>query len=61
MTTKTNEYRRIDFSKISFAKEPVSMSETLKNVASAPQVSKMKITKAKKDYCNKCVKLETSY
>ena len=61
MSTKANEYNKLDFSKISFANEVISMSEALKNVTPSPSISKIEINKAEKDYTNKCVKLEISY
>ena len=61
MSTNGNKYRRLDFSKINFSKETISMEDALKNVAPVTSTSKIKITKAEKDYDNKCVKLEISY
>ncbi len=61
MIAKANEYRRLDVSKLSFAKETVSIEEALKDVAPVDFISKVDITKAEKDYDNKCVKLEISY
>lgn len=61
MIRKTDGYRRLDFSKIAFADETVTMDDALKNVPSAEPISKIEITKVKKDYDNKCVKLEISY
>lgn len=61
MTTKSNNYRRLDFSKINFDNKTIAMHDALKDVDNTTMVSGIQITKAKKDFDNKCVKLETSY
>ena len=61
MTEKSNEYHRLDFSKISYTKQPISMDSALTDVTPMKFISKIEVTKAEKDYDNKCVKLETSY
>ena len=62
-----SEYRRLDFSKLKFA-GTLSMEEALENktpIEFPDEVisgsKKVSITKAEKDYANKCVKLEISY
>lgn len=61
MAANKNNYCRLDFSKINFAKETVLMSDVLENATSIDIPSKLEITKAKKDFDDKCVKLEISY
>lgn len=61
MNANKDNYRRLDFSKINFTEDTVSMVEALKIVTPVDASSKFKITKAEKDYDNKCVKLEISY
>lgn len=59
------EYRRLNFSKLSFSDDTISYDEVLKNTTpfefSTDVISgqkKIKTTKAEKDYENRCVKLE---
>lgn len=61
-----SEYRKLNFSKIKFG-DTLSMDEALKNVSPIDYPNeiltgnkKVSITKAEKDYVNKCVKLEIS-
>ena len=61
MISKASQYRRLNLDKISFNNVPASTDNVLKNVESIPSVSKINITKAEKDYKNRCVKLEISY
>lgn len=61
MIANKDNYCRLDFSKINFAKDTISMTEALKNVTPVNIPSKFEITKAEKDYDDKCVKLEISY
>ena len=61
MIANKDNYRRLDFSKINFAEDTISMTEALKDVTPINIPSKFEITKAEKDYDNKCVKLEISY
>lgn len=60
-----SEYRRLDFSKLNFSNNIISTEEALKDVTPIqwPEdvlngVKKINITKAEKDYENKCVRLE---
>lgn len=62
-----SEYRKLNLNKLKFA-GTVSMDEALKNVTPINYScdvlngsKKVSITKAEKDYVNKCVKLEISY
>lgn len=60
-----SEYRRLDFSKLNFSDNTISYEEALEN-ATPLEISddimfgrkKINVTKAEKDYENKCVKLE---
>ena len=61
MIANKDNYRKLDFSKINFAEDTISMTEALKDVTPINIPSKFEITKAEKDYDNKCVKLEISY
>ena len=61
MIANKDNYRRLDFSKINFAEDTISMTEALKDVTPINIPSKFETTKAEKDYDNKCVKLEISY
>ena len=69
MSANSQEYRRLDFNKIKHRMSNIiSTEEALKNVTpiqwSEEVLSGTKqivITKAEKDYENKCVKLEISY
>lgn len=62
-----HEYRKLDFSKLTFSDEIISCDDALANVPSF-QLSeniisgekKIKVTTAKKEYGTKCVKLEIS-
>lgn len=62
-----SEYRKLNFNKLKFG-GTLSMDEALKDVTPIDYPDevlngdkKVSITKAKKDYVNKCVKLEISY
>lgn len=66
MNAKTRDYHRLDFGKLTFSDTLISYEEALKNVtpveiANDVSEKQIKITKAEKDYKNKCVKLEISY
>ena len=61
MANNKNEYYKVDFSKIVFAKEIIAMEEVLKTTMPVTSTSKFEFAKAEKDYDNKCVKLEISY
>lgn len=61
MSAKASEYRRVNFDTICYANEIISMEDALKDVTPVGSFSKMEITKAEKDYEDKCVKLEISY
>lgn len=61
------EYRRLNFSKLNFSDDTISYDEALENVTPFEfstnvifDQKKVKITKAEKDYENRCVKLEIS-
>lgn len=62
-----SEYRRLNLDTINFADTPLSFDEALKDVPPFDfcvddlKNKKISITKAEKDYKNKCVKLEISY
>lgn len=63
-----SEYRRLNFSKLNFAPSTITYEEALKDVTplELPESvvsgkKKISITKAEKDYHNKCVKLGISY
>lgn len=65
MNNNAKEYRRLDLSKLRFSENIISTEEALKDIApiqwSEEILSgrkKIEITKAEKDYENKCVKLE---
>lgn len=58
-----DEYRRLNFNKLNFASSTITYEEALKNVTplELPESivsgnKKISITKAEKDYKNKCVK-----
>ena len=60
-----SEYRRLDFSKLNFSDNTISYEEDLENATPLKLANdvlfgqrKINITKAEKDYKNKCVKLE---
>ena len=62
-----SEYRKLNFNKLKFG-GTLSTDEALKDVAPIDYPDevlngdkKISITKVKKDYVNKCVKLEISY
>lgn len=55
------EYRRLDFNKIAFDKKTIPYEESVKSSTSLNVSTNIQVTKVKKDYKNKCVKLETSY
>ena len=57
MTTKSNNYHRLDFSKINFDNKTIAMHDALKDIDNTTMVSGIQITKAKKDFDNKCVKI----
>lgn len=63
-----SEYRKLDLSKLNFAKTPVSFEDAVKDVTpfEIPEdvlngKKELKITKTEKDYERRCVKLEISY
>ena len=65
MSNNAKEYRRLDFSKLKFSENIKSTEEALKDIVpiqwSEEILSGKKqvtITKAEKDFENKCVKLE---
>ena len=65
MNSNAQEYRRLDFSKLKFSEKTISTEEALKDITpiqwSEDVLSgkkKVTITKAEKDFENKCVKLE---
>ena len=55
---KSNEYRRLDLSKIAFTNQDISMDTALTDITPIKFISKIEFTKAEKDYGNKRVKLE---
>lgn len=61
MAVKTKEYRKLDYSMLTFAKEITHMEDALKDIAPVSPSTKIEVTKAEKDFDNKCVKLEISY
>ena len=67
MNDNAKEYRRLDFSKLKFSENIISTEEALKDITPIQWSDeilsgrkKVTITKAEKDYKNKCVKLEIS-
>lgn len=68
VSLERNGYKRLDFSKLNFSDNVISREEALENITPFELENdvvlgqkKIKITKAEKDYENKCVKLEISY
>ena len=61
MIANKDKYCRLDFSKIDFAKDTISMTEALEDVTPVEFPSVFEITDVEKDFDNKCVKLEISY
>lgn len=62
-----SEYNRLDFSNLNFSDDIISYEEALENVTPfefdediISGKKKIKVTKAEKDYENRCVKLEIS-
>ena len=60
-----SEYHRLDFNKLSFSNDVISYEEVLENATPLKitndiisGLNKVTVTKAEKDYDNKCVKLE---
>ena len=63
-----SEYRRLNFNKLNFAPNTITYEEALKDVTplELPESvvsgnKKISITKAERNYKNKCVKLEIIY
>jgi len=63
-----SEYRRLNFNKLNFAPNTITYEEALKDVTplELPESvvsgnKKISITKAERNYKNKCVKLEILY
>lgn len=57
INTQNNGYRRLDFSNIKFSDTVADINDVLQDIPSVELSSKVKFTKAEKDYKNKCVKL----
>lgn len=56
-----SKYRRLDFSKLHFAKTPVSYEEAAKDTTPCTITgTKIQITEAKKDYKKKAIRLRIS-
>lgn len=62
-----SEYSRLDFSQLNFSDDIISYEEALENVTPfefdediISGKKKIKVTKAERDYENRCVKLEIS-
>ena len=61
-----SEYRKLNLDKLTFSDEIVSYEDALRGVTplkveeNSTYPEKIKITKAERDYKNKCVKLEIS-
>ena len=63
-----SEYRRLDLNQLNFSADTISYEKALENVSPLKFSNeiifgqkKVKVSKAEKDYENKCVKLEISY
>lgn len=56
-----SEYRKLDLNKLHFAKTPVSYKEAIKNATPCTITgNQIQITKAKKDYKKKAIRLRIS-
>ena len=54
-----SKYRRLDFSKLHFAKTPVSYEEAIKNATPCTITgNQIQITKVEKDYTKRTIKLK---